>query len=498
MISSCREAGQSPYKDITLDTFTDLYESGLRLNSHEVRRCIDKIMSEETFICEADRSTQAYYNKRSPFIWIYRAGVSFRADRALHFLRKAAECGLDTNKLRLKEIAADILMLRNLNFHDSGKSINKTMARVEYNLTRAYLRYVTGQRFGFVNPDRLLNSIEKSDSDTISGHVRYRQFSDLKIERPNKKFYETAIHKAFTDSIKDFFAYIQPNNNYYKALITLLHKTPKSSTQRIKILCNIERSRWHQREYKFFSEYKKYVIVNIPSYSLFAMNEERQMFMRVAVGSTEHKTPLLTSSITRMDINPQWIIPKSIARGIIGRTSYMRSQDIFVLDKKKGNMSPTSVSFVKIMNGEQYLVQAGGYKNPLGRIIFRFNNNFSVYLHDTSSPWLFQRTVRALSHGCVRVEKPLELAFFMLDNKDEKLFDNIRYSMTIPFSESSDPEIQTHIDKKRLVNSVKLKGNVPIFLTYYTIFYDNNGKLVFYNDIYGYDKVIARNISSFI
>lgn len=72
------------------------------------------------------------------------------------------------------------------------------------------------------------------------------------------------------------------------------------------------------------------------------------------------------------------------------------------------------------MNGGQYIIQAGGPKNSLGRIIFRFDNNFSVFLHDTSSPWVFQRERRTVSHGCVRVEKPYELALFLLDDVDEK------------------------------------------------------------------------------
>ena len=84
-----------------------------------------------------------------------------------------------------------------------------------------------------------------------------------------------------------------------------------------------------------------------------------------------------------------------------------------------------------LLSGAYKVVQRGGEGNALGRIVFRFPNNFSVYLHDTSSREAFSRFDRGVSHGCIRVEKPLELAVFLLQDKEEALIDKLIYSTTV-------------------------------------------------------------------
>jgi len=473
-----------------------MFEPAFALNSHSIRRGIDSLMRADSGAFMADWRTRNYYRSQQPFIWINRKGVRERADTALAYLRQAAVCGLDTNKLRVKQIAEDIRRLRFLDVYEPDFNINKVMARVEYNLSRAYIRYSSGQMFGFVNPDKLYNRLEKCDSDTVTGHVKYSHLCDLRVHRPDSLFFATAVRKAFKDSVGQFLMAAQPHGLLYNSLIKRLNTMPLSASERIKTLCNIERSRWRQHGYGDFHDYKKSIVVNVPSCSLRAVSAGNMLTMRVAVGTMEHKTPLLTSSVMRMDLNPQWIIPKSIAKGIVGRTGYMRSENMFVYDTKQGKLPPESASFSKIMEGEQYVVQAGGSKNPLGRIIFRFKNNFSVFLHDTSSPWLLKRNDRALSHGCVRVEKPLELALFLLGNEKDDLSEKIKYSMTVPLTNDYDSIKKSRIDRNMLVNSVKVNPEVPLFITYYTVFYGIDGELVSFDDIYGYDDVLARELSS--
>lgn len=495
---SCHEKVPSPYKNISRESFADMFEPAFELNSHEIRRCIDTLMRADGVRHAADRRTKRYYSDHRPFIWIDRNGACLRADTALARLRESAKCGLDTNKLRTGQIAEDLKRLRCLDVFGQGRGINKTMARLEYNLTRAYMRYSAGQKFGFVNPDKLYNNLEKCDSDTVTGRVQYSRLTDLRVRKPDSLFFETAVRKAFNDSVGEFLASVQPHGALYKALVERLNDSPASSAERNKILCNIERCRWTQRGYTDFHDYKKYVVVNIPSFTLRAVSVDSVLSMRVAVGALKTKTPLLTSSIMRMDINPQWIIPKSIARGIAGRTGYMHREDMFIMDKKRGKLPPEAVSYSRLMDGEQYIVQAGGAKNPLGRIIFRFANNFSVYLHDTSSPWLFQRSCRTLSHGCVRVEKPLELAMFMLGNPDRDIQEKLRYSMTMSFPNDNDSIKKVHVDRDKIINSVKVEPAVPVFITYYTVFYGIGGNLVSFDDVYGYDDALAEELSPFV
>lgn len=497
VMASCREATTAPYKDLTKESLAAMCEPAYRLDSRAIRRGIDSLTHTDGGAFKADWHTRHYYKSRQPFIWISQNGVLERADTALAYLRQAAVCGLDTNKLRVKQIADDIRRLRSLDVHGQEGNINKVMARVEYNLTRAYVRYSSGQMFGFVNPDRLYNSFEKCDSDTVTGRVKYSHLSDLRVRRPDSLFFATAISKALNDSVGQFLTAAQPHGMLYNSLVKRLNTASLSASERTKTLCNIERCRWRQRSYKGFDDYRKYIIVNVPSCALRAVNEESVLSMRVGVGTLDHKTPLLTSSVMRMDLNPQWIIPKNITKGIVGRIGYMRAEGMFVYDKKRGKLPPEAASYTKVMDGEQYIVQAGGAKNPLGRIIFRFDNSFSVYLHDTSSPWLLQRENRALSHGCVRVEKPLELAMFLLDDTTKELSEKIRYTMTMPFVGDDDSARKVRIDKDMLVNNVKVNPAVPVFIAYYTLFYGVGGGIVSFNDIYGYDEPLARELSPF-
>lgn len=494
---SCHETVPTPYKNITRESLAPMFEPAFELNPHAIRRGIDSLMRVDGGAFATEKRVRTYYKNNQPLIWIDRNGVSSRADTALAHIRRGAVCGLDTTKMRLSEIDSDIQRLRRLDVAEAGNGINTLMARVEYNLTRAYTRYSAGQMFGFVNPDKLYNNLIKCDSDTISGRIKYSRLCDLRPMKADSLFYATAIRKALNDSVGEFLSGVSPRGKLYNALTERLSNMPAGSEERAKTLCNIERCRWRQRAFPTLSDCNKYVIVNVPSFSLRAVNGETVLPMRVAVGTKKSRTPLLTSSIMRMDLNPQWIIPKSIAKGIVGKTGYMRSEGMFVYDKKQGKLPPEAGSYAKIMDGEQYIIQAGGIKNPLGRIIFRFNNSFSVFLHDTSSPWLFQRNDRALSHGCVRVEKPLDLALFMLEGKNEELEKKIKYSMSMPFTNDSSATSKAQIDNKLVVNNVSITPNVPIYITYYTMFYGDDDRLVSFDDVYGYDSALAEELSPY-
>ena len=151
-----------------------------------------------------------------------------------------------------------------------------------------------------------------------------------------------------------------------------------------------------------------------------------------------------------------------------------------------------------LLTPDYFVVQEGGEGNSLGRIVFRFNNNFSIFIHDTSSKWAFERGNRGVSHGCIRVQKPFELAVFLLKDKDKSLIDKINYSMQADLSKPKDgDEPKPCVDYRRLVNSVKVNPNVPLFITYYTLYPDMAGRIQTYADVYGYDQVLYRYLRNF-
>lgn len=493
---SCQEKASNPNKELTISAFIGLSEDKYRVDPHKIRRYITDLCEKDETTWSVDRQTRGYYLEGNPFIWINRLGVYSRADTLVSSLILAGRYGLGSKMLRTSMIEDDIRRIHDLDIDDGENNINAVMARLEYNLTRAYFRYSTCLRFGIVNPDHLYNTYEKYDVDSVT--TRFRQLSELRAERPHDNFYAYAVNKAFNDSISNFIAEIQPRNDLYLKLLERLNGNCLSKDEKLKILCNIERCRWRLKILSGKSSFDKYVEVNVPSFSLRAVNKGKVLPMRVGCGTLKNKTPLLTGMITRMDVNPQWIVPKSISKGFIHNFEYMHKMGMFVYDKKLGKLPPEQASYEKVMNGGQYIIQAGGPKNSLGRIIFRFDNNFSVFLHDTSSPWVFQRERRTVSHGCVRVEKPYELALFLLDDVDEKTEDRLKYSMTVQLVNDDDSLARRKIDKKRLVNSLYVKPSVPLFITYYTIYYGNDGRLVDYNDIYGYDEALAEKLGPYV
>ncbi len=452
----------------------------------------------------ADYRTRSYYIRRRNFLWIDRHGVDERADKLMAYLQTVDEMGFSRDKFRVAAIEKDLQCLRSLDVADSSENnINKVYARLEYNLTKAYLRYVTGQRFGFVNPQDVFNRLDVKDRD--SSHVSYRGLFDINMQLPKRIFFAVAIRKICNDSVGEFLRSVQPKSPLYARLKAMLNDGKVSGSERPRIMCNMERCRWRLSDYP--AMHKKFVLVNIPSFRLLAKDDNDSLWMRIVCGTFDTKTPLLTSMIMRMDVNPQWVIPRSIIEKDIlrhaGNKGYFDSHHFFVRDRRTGKkIDPCHVTWA-MLNSKDYLVmQEGGEGNSLGRIIFRFDNNFSVFMHDTSAKDVFSRDIRGISHGCIRVEKPFDLAVFMLKEKNEEIIDKIKYSMNADVSSYGKKKIgganiTDTLDRSKLVNSIAVIPQIPIFITYFTLYPSTNGKLSEYADVYGYDHAIYCHLRNY-
>jgi murein L,D-transpeptidase YcbB/YkuD len=195
-----------------------------------------------------------------------------------------------------------------------------------------------------------------------------------------------------------------------------------------------------------------------------------------------------------MELNPQWTIPWSIRKKEIngqgGNADYFNRNKYFARNKKTGEkLRGADITNRIIMSPDWSIVQEGGEGNSLGRIIFRFDNNFSIFVHDTSSRGVFNRQTRSVSHGCIRVEKPYELACYMLRDKDPEMAEKIQYSMEV---DMSDPKR----DRRKIVGFKKVDPQVPIFIVYYTLFAVPEGDIKSFPDVYEYDSIIAKALRS--
>ena len=491
---SCTDGGKESYQDITLEALSGLKSSKYELSSEAIRGQIKQLVKSETSSSAAIKYVCDYYKADKPLVWIDRHGIDSRADTLLAFISKVEEMGFKKEIFRVKQIEEDLEKVKSLSFDDASNNANKVLARLEYNLSRAFMRYSSGQNFGFVNPALIINREPENNSDTAK--MLYKHQFDIKMEHATDSFYNKALHLASKGDLGKFLHDIQPKRKLYSKLQARLNSGKLSESEWYTTLCNMERCRWNEKMIE--DNYKKYVFVNIPAFMLWAVDGNEVLPMRICCGAVRTKTPLLSSEIVRMELNPNWNVPSSIAKGIAGSVGYMTRNNMFIYDVNKGRLPASGASRERILSGKQRIVQNGGPGNSLGRIVFRFQNNFSVYLHHTSSPWHFQSANRAVSHGCVRVEKPYELAVFLLKDKDENLAKKIKYSMTYSMKKDSEGNpVPSSVAKDSLVKEVSVVPHVPVFLSYYTLYPDNSGNLVSYPDVYGYDKRIIEQLKPY-
>lgn len=425
-------------------------------------------------------------------LWIDRMGVADDADALLAWLqREVPAAGLDPTPFRLDEIAQDLNVVHLLAFDSLDIDINTLLPRLDYNLTHAYLRYAVGQRYGFVNPDRLLNQLDHKSEG--KGYIR---LFDYEVKAPD---YTEVIRHLLSDDRMEYLRESTPNDPVYTALQQRL-ATTTNATERHTLAVNMERCRW---QLKKPSASERYLLVNLPAQQLWGICLDSVINMRICFGKVRTKTPLLQSDITRVEVNPDWIITPNIIKnevsGHAGDSAYFARNRYYIVDMSTGDtLNPARVSVSQLKSCRLRVGQRGGAGNSLGRIVFRFPNNFSVYLHDTSNRGAFDLAQRTLSHGCIRLQKPFDLAVFAMPDMDEWETDQLRLSMDIkPKTERGEKYLEEHRDDRRplrLIRNRSVKPNLPLYIVYFTAYPNpESGTVEFWSDPYGYDSVITSS-----
>ncbi|CAN5903376.1 hypothetical protein BH11GEM1_BH11GEM1_19450 [soil metagenome] len=235
------------------------------------------------------------------------------------------------------------------------------------------------------------------------------------------------------------------------------------AAERVKqIAANLERHRWLPR-----SLGSRYVYVNVPAFRLDAYDSgQKTLSMKVVVGQEyEGKvTPVFSDSMETVAFRPYWNIPPSIQA------------------KEVGPKAAANPGYLERENMEYYtdggarrIRQKPGGKNALGLVKFLFPNNFNIYLHDTPAKALFQQTARAASHGCIRLEKPVELAQWVLGWDAERV----------------QAAMNGTVDNKQ----VRVQPKIPVYIVYFTA-YSRDGQLFFGDDIYKRDDKLEEQVTA--
>jgi murein L,D-transpeptidase YcbB/YkuD len=249
------------------------------------------------------------------------------------------------------------------------------------------------------------------------------------------------------------------------------------------IRINMERVRWVSRDIP-----QDYIVVNIAGFYLNMVKNGRMVHnTRVVVGKPLNKTPIFRDKMRYIDFNPTWTVPRSIIKNeIIPKLKkdslYLQKENMVLLDSKGNEVSTTELDIPNLSaNKFPYLVrQQPGPDNALGVVKFMFPNEYDIYLHDTPSKSLFSKASRAYSHGCIRVEKPLDLAVKLLDGTEWT-------------REKIDATIKT-----RETTRVLLPEPLDILIMYWTCGIDPQKQFFFAQDIYGKDAEVLKQLDQLL
>jgi len=290
--------------------------------------------------------------------------------------------------------------------------------------------------------------------------------------------------KQFDDKLFDAVILFQKRHNIQvdgsigKSTISTMNIIVDDRIDQIKV--NMERWRWLPKE---FSNY--YVKVNIANFFVDVYKDgfiQRQH--KVIVGKNHRRTPVFSSKISYLVLNPTWTVPPVIIKADIIPSvkkdiNYLKKKNLIVYDSKGNIIDPSSVDWNSSTAKSYTYRQPAGPDNALGAVKFMFPNDFSVYLHDTPNRDLFEKTERSFSSGCIRVQDPLLLAEFFLN-------DSINWNLD---------KIQKQVESKKTL-TIPLKEQPDIHILYWTAWTNEEGIIQFRNDFYDRDIVISKSLKA--
>ena len=362
-------------------------------------------------------------------------------------------------------------LLRSFNDLFVNKNWRKTLDSLEPAVPQyRYLKTQLTRMKGFLREHPYLDSLMVADTDT--GKM-------VAIEK--LRFYGLVPYILPTDTTPEL--YIKNGIIGFQKMMNI-DTTGKLDTKTIAALnAPVEKRLLQMRESLNYWRWtgrlaeREYILVNIPAARLQLINRDsiRELNMRVIVGKSATQTPSFTAYITQVIAYPYWTVPRDIAvkemlPKIIKSKDYLDANNLQVLNNKGVEVDPSTIAWSTLgPNKFPYKIrQSTGCDNSLGVLKFDLNSPFFIYLHDTNRRDLFAKKDRFLSHGCIRLEKPMELANYILK-------DGLDSATTAKLNQCLHNETPT---------TFKLDKKIPVLLLYMTADVDEHGWLRFYNDVY--------------
>jgi murein L,D-transpeptidase YcbB/YkuD len=290
---------------------------------------------------------------------------------------------------------------------------------------------------------------------------------------------------ALVDAVKNFQRRHGRDSNGRIDALTLADLNVPLSRRVRQMQLTLERWRWLPDSYQ-----KAPIVANIPEFRLRAYDKDFKIgvTMNVVVGkSYGHHTPVFGETMKYVVFRPYWEVPPSIIRAeliphILRDPDYLSQKGFEIVDNRRSVVAEGAVTsdvLSRLQTGKLFVRQKPGPKNSLGLVKFLFPNSYNVYMHDTPATEFFAKSRRDFSHGCIRLEKPADLAAWVLRDNPGWNPDRIRAAMN-----GNEPQ------------QVNLAHPIPVLIVYATVIVLEDGLVHFYDDIYGHDadleKVLAK------
>jgi murein L,D-transpeptidase YcbB/YkuD len=415
---------------------------------------------------EQDALMKYYAPPDQNLLWINENGLTERGKAIIAEIKKADDYGLR---------ASDYALPNPDGFKPNDAKATDWLADAEIKVSYAVLDYARDARGGRIDPQRLSENLDPT----------------LALPDPSEVIASIAVRSDPVPYLRSF----QPDQPQFEALrrklVELRHNGSKetgANNGKIRtILVNMERWRWLPHDLGSY-----YVNVNVPEFMLRVVEKGKVIHTaRVVVGKPNKQTPIFSQDMQEVVFNPVWNVPNSIkteeilpfltsAGGWFGGGSNTAIFEQHNLRVKYGGreVDPRAIDWgrVDIRNFEIY--QPPGPDNVLGHVKFGFPNKHDVYMHDTTMRDYYGQSMRAESHGCMRVQYPDQLAFVLL--KHDQDWTQARVASAI--RNSSD-------------NHVALHQKIPVYISYFTLRVNDDGSISTFGDIYGHDARMAAALS---
>ena len=421
--------------------------------------------------------------------YLIKGGINWKAfDNNIARLKKKYDYNVGWEHFTPKYSAKKILSSAILS-GTFGSSFSKVEPkRFKYKKLKKYLvKYIDIKNSGGWSTVKGVGTLKPGSTSSAIPKIRRRLKAVGDLGSCSAAMDSTVYDKCMSKAIKRFKL-----RHGFKASSVIDKNTRKELAKPVsyyikKIRLNLDRIKWLKRE-----EARVRIEVNIPAFRLYVYDGKGLVTtMRVITGKPDHPTPVFSDTMTTIVVNPYWRIPESIVRNemlkhLIKDPHHYERQHKYLYKgwgPKSEKINPATIDWKKYKGNKKripyHFMQEPGSRNALGKIKFLFPNKYSVYIHDTPGKRYFFRDVRALSHGCMRIQKPRELLKALsLYNSNVKV-DSIMQRLGTT-------------DNKQ----IGLRRRIPVDITYLTSFVDDYGNLHFRRDIYGYDRLQLKGYAA--